>query len=188
MQNQHRNAVITKFCHSRFCRPQDSGMTANLMGFTLIELLVVVLIIGILAAVALPQYHKAVAKARAVEILNYLNAGQKVLDLYVLANGYQDKGFLGADADEADIQVVEPEGYGAEMDCDSIDQNCRLNLTSSSSTGIVDVVTTKDNTGWSGTCTAWDNAGLAACRFITQHHPNLGCQYVGDNGLEACAE
>lgn len=59
--------------------------------FTLIELLVVVLIVGILAAVALPQYEKAVARSRVSQGLVWMNAVITAQEIYKMANGeYSD--------------------------------------------------------------------------------------------------
>ena len=65
------------------------GMTSllNKNAFTLIELLVVVLIIGILAAIALPQYQKAVKKAKYAKMLSWVQTVANAEKLYYLNHG-----------------------------------------------------------------------------------------------------
>ncbi len=69
-------------------------------GFTLIELLVVVLIIGILSAIALPQYTTAVEKARATEALTLLGTIRLSAERARLQTGSWPANF-----GELDIQV-----------------------------------------------------------------------------------
>ena len=59
----------------------------NKLGFTLIEMSVVVLIIGILAGVALPQYQKAVEKAKTAEVLINIAVMKGAAERYILAHG-----------------------------------------------------------------------------------------------------
>ncbi|MBO7237831.1 MAG: prepilin-type N-terminal cleavage/methylation domain-containing protein [Elusimicrobiaceae bacterium] len=76
-------------------------MTTKTKAFTLIELLVVVLIIGILTAIALPQYQKAAERSQSSQAVTMLKSVYQAAQEYYLANGTWPTSF-------ADLSVAPP--------------------------------------------------------------------------------
>jgi type IV pilus assembly protein PilA len=100
-------------------------------GFTLIELLVVMLILGILAAIALPAFFNQREKAGDAEAKEYAHSAQVAMETYATDN---DGLYTGADEEaletieptlqSADFEVVVAEGD--EYEIDSTSTNARV--------------------------------------------------------------
>ncbi len=159
-------------------------------GFTLIELLVVVLIIGILAAVALPQYQKAVEKTRMSEMGLFIKNAQQAVDLWLLQNG----GFpetttilLNSTYNLLDIDVTgmlnaaktkSKTGYfmyNTPIQCGSEDCGWIIYATDVGGFPGPDVYVQRDINGWSVKCSTspTDDEGQAWCRRFKTVYPNL---------------
>ena len=98
---------------------------AGIKAFTLIELLVVVLIIGILAAVALPQYQKAVDKSRVATILPLMRRWVDALALYKLEHESYVKDEASGEYPSADDLGV---SWPSDWECGSDGAECESDL------------------------------------------------------------
>jgi prepilin-type N-terminal cleavage/methylation domain-containing protein len=102
-------------------RTKRNKLISKKKGFTLIELLVVVLIIGILAAIALPQYKQAVYNSRMKQIDQLLSSIYTAFNEYQLVHG---KGSIPANVSEIGWGV--PQGCSVETSGNI--WNCVTNL------------------------------------------------------------
>src|SRR5690554_6737880 len=80
-------------------------------GFTLVEIMIVVMIIGLLAAIALPSFQKARDEARAKSCINSLRIIEAAKDQYAI------KANLGTDATIVDTVLVDYIKGGAMPTC-----------------------------------------------------------------------
>jgi type IV pilus assembly protein PilA len=75
-------------------------------GFTLVELAVVVVIIGVLAAFAVPRFLASVERSKAAESFNYLATVHSAQERY-----HARQGTYAADIDDLDTEMIAPEYF-----------------------------------------------------------------------------
>jgi prepilin-type N-terminal cleavage/methylation domain-containing protein len=103
-------------------------------GFTLVELAVVIIIIGILAAFAVPRFLDSVERSKAGEAFNYLSAVRSAQERYQVRQGtYSD------DIAKLDIQMPDPKyftvGTPAAGGTSNLEDSWTLTLTRSGASG-----------------------------------------------------
>ncbi len=91
----------------------------NKKGFTLLELLIVVLIIGILAATAMPQYRRAVLKARLSTGIPLTESLFQAEQAYYLAHNE-----FSNDIDALDLEVPKDDSCESWHDTDGSGYTC----------------------------------------------------------------
>ncbi len=133
----------------------------NRKGFTLIELLVVVLIIGILAAMAMPAYFKAVERSRTAEADTMIGAVVNAQQRYKMKTGNYTESWKALDIAPANVSDTASALYCTKL-TQAQQTSCAEDSTDAATVGngfAMKLIGTKTNTG--------NDSGITAKRVGT---------------------
>lgn len=117
-------------CKLKYCsgsclmkvRREEMKTNRSNKGFTLVEILIVVVILGILAAIVIPQFSQASSEARASSVKSNLQMVRSQIELYkiqhneTLPGSHANKDFVAALTEISDVDGADAaSGYGPYM-------------------------------------------------------------------------
>ncbi|MBO7190852.1 MAG: prepilin-type N-terminal cleavage/methylation domain-containing protein [Elusimicrobiaceae bacterium] len=162
-------------------------------GFTLLELLIVVLIVGILVAVSLPQYMKAVERTRMMEAVMLLaNIAQAQERKFIQMNRYATE-FTGLDLKYEGASGVTFHTHERPVNNQQSEQPGNTNNNSVTLTGSGFEVSLSGISLNEGIATArrYSHNGPLQYQYVLARHyvsPDTSCTGTNENGASLCAD